>query len=352
MITKIVLNAFQSHENSELLLHPGVNVIIGKSDSGKSAIFRAVNWVRTNRPTGDAFRSSFGGTTKCSLFLNEIEVSRIKDKSTNEYHLNDEVFTALGTSVPEEVEKALNLEEINMQSQFDRPFLLDSSPGEIANHFNRLANIEKINESLGTIRKKMHALDSSITGQREHIKEVKEKLTSFIDLSQLEMQVEVLEQDESNKNQLSSKIGILSKLIESFIDVALKLEEGKTLTMLEKEVNRILKWKEEVTTQQQKIDELTECLFDYTEVSQRINKYSVFLTQVPEIEKISNLIEQRNIKKDKENELVQLIEDYVSYAMKISKRSKEITDEQKHFIDEMPETCPLCGSNLAKHNEH
>ncbi|MFR9297315.1 MAG: AAA family ATPase, partial [Aedoeadaptatus pacaensis] len=43
-IEKIILVNFQSHVYSELSLSRGVNVIVGPSDSGKTAIMRALRW--------------------------------------------------------------------------------------------------------------------------------------------------------------------------------------------------------------------------------------------------------------------------------------------------------------------
>ena len=48
----IKLKNYQGHKDSSLELHPGVNIITGTSDKGKSSIMRSIEWVRTNRPLG------------------------------------------------------------------------------------------------------------------------------------------------------------------------------------------------------------------------------------------------------------------------------------------------------------
>ena len=57
MIKQINIKNFQSHKSTQLKLDPGVNVIVGSSDSGKTAIIRAYLWVVDNRPLGNAFVS-------------------------------------------------------------------------------------------------------------------------------------------------------------------------------------------------------------------------------------------------------------------------------------------------------
>ena len=44
-IKKIILQNFQSHKYSIVELDEQLNVIVGPSDSGKSAIIRALKWV-------------------------------------------------------------------------------------------------------------------------------------------------------------------------------------------------------------------------------------------------------------------------------------------------------------------
>ena len=54
-ITKVHLENFQSHKNTSLEFDRGLNVILGNSDSGKTAILRAIKWALYNEPQGDYF---------------------------------------------------------------------------------------------------------------------------------------------------------------------------------------------------------------------------------------------------------------------------------------------------------
>lgn len=49
-ITQIVLDHYRTHERTTLKLHPGVNVLVGESDSGKSNVVRAVAALLENEP--------------------------------------------------------------------------------------------------------------------------------------------------------------------------------------------------------------------------------------------------------------------------------------------------------------
>jgi exonuclease SbcC len=71
MIDSLSIQNFQSHEKTELEFDEGINIIIGQSDSGKSAILRALNWVVNNKPNGEAFKSNWGGDTKVKIIIEE-----------------------------------------------------------------------------------------------------------------------------------------------------------------------------------------------------------------------------------------------------------------------------------------
>ena len=47
-LKRVRLENFQSHKNSIIDFDRGLNVIVGPSDSGKSAIIRAIKWALYN----------------------------------------------------------------------------------------------------------------------------------------------------------------------------------------------------------------------------------------------------------------------------------------------------------------
>ena len=55
MIDSITLKNFQSHINTKLVFSKGINVIVGRSNSGKTACLRGINLVNSNRPLGTDF---------------------------------------------------------------------------------------------------------------------------------------------------------------------------------------------------------------------------------------------------------------------------------------------------------
>ena len=106
MIEKLQIKNFQSHKDSTLEFSPGVNVIVGSSDSGKSAIIRGLRWLAYGKPRGDSMRSWWGGDITITVQLSDCEITR-KKGSTNTYFLNKgqntTEFNAIGHEVPQEI---------------------------------------------------------------------------------------------------------------------------------------------------------------------------------------------------------------------------------------------------------
>ena len=87
MIKSIHLKNFQSHKDTLIEFDQGVNVIVGQSDVGKSAILRAIAWVCTNKPSGDEFISSWADSTSIKIKTDNCTVIREKGKGVNQYIL-------------------------------------------------------------------------------------------------------------------------------------------------------------------------------------------------------------------------------------------------------------------------
>ncbi|MCG4585937.1 AAA family ATPase, partial [Anaerosalibacter bizertensis] len=83
-IKKVVLENFQSHKYTELEFDEHLNVIVGPSDQGKSAIIRGIKWALFNEPSGNFFIRE--GANDCSvtvIFNDNTKIKRYKSKSKN-----------------------------------------------------------------------------------------------------------------------------------------------------------------------------------------------------------------------------------------------------------------------------
>jgi exonuclease SbcC len=244
MIKKISIKNYQSHRDSVLELHENVNVIIGNSDSGKSAIIRAIKWVRDNRPSGEDFRSTWGGKTDVEVITDDATIVRSKDKD-NEYILNGTSFKAFGTDVPKEISDALNLDGSNIAFQLDSPFLLSETPGNTASFFNKVANIDKIDTGTQKVNSAIRELTADIKYKEAQDVKLTEDLKTYEHIDIFQYDVEQLEEMDRQSQKLDASFRKLYQWQATYYENKSKIEHFQKTLELEKPLNIVLNLIEE-----------------------------------------------------------------------------------------------------------
>jgi DNA repair exonuclease SbcCD ATPase subunit len=218
MILKIEIENFQSHKRTVLELGSGVNIIAGQTDSGKTAILRAIWWVAFNYPPGDSYKSWWGGDTTVTITTDTCVVARIRGDGRNLYLLNGCIAD------PEVAQAALNIGTINIQEQFDAPFLLSSTPGEVARYINKIVNIDAISAAARRCRNRIDSINGKIKSTQDSMEALSAHLAKFSSLEQLEREVESAEEMAKAEATLKSKIIDLKSLLALRADVVCAIE--------------------------------------------------------------------------------------------------------------------------------
>jgi exonuclease SbcC len=240
MIKSLTIRNFQSHKDTTFGFSPGVNLIVGQSDSGKTAIIRALRWLATNRPSGDNFRSSWGGDTSVSVKVDETTIQRLKGK-INCYYIKDyEPWTALGTEVPEKVIQALNTNELSWQSQMDPPFLLSASPGEVARTLNEVADLDKIDSTLANINRMARDNRSELMTTAEHKRDLEISLSAFKGLDERMKKIAQLKEMNRKTELLEEMFTNGEDMLEEIEQKNKQLAAVKDMTDAEAELNLLM----------------------------------------------------------------------------------------------------------------
>lgn len=346
MINSIKIKNFQSHKNTTLELDKGVNVITGSSDSGKTAIIRALRWLVWNRPGGDEFRSSWGGDTSVTINTDDITISRSKGKQGNLYEIDDSPFVGFGTEVPNEVQKVLSISEINLQQQLDSPFLLSETPGNVAQYFNKIAKLDTIDSTTQNINKSIRKLNSDIQYQQGQLQKYKDELKEYPDLDEIEKILRRIERKETRFEDLQFD----KKQINQTIN---KIEE---IDEVLKEENQIIQLESSVTIIQSKIekrDDLEERLSVLINLIDSIEKVELEEVEIRKISKlgqkvdtlIQKLTDRRNLDKEIQR-LSRLVGMLPTLTKSIVKTQENALQLEQQFKIEMGNVCILCGSKL------
>ena len=246
MIKKILLNNFQSHLNSELNLHPGVNVIVGKSDSGKTAILRAIRWVVFNRPAGDGFVSQHGeGDTSVSLTFDDKKTVTRSKGTENSYSISKTKFVSFKSEVPPEIERYLMMDELNFSGQLDQPFFLSLNSGEAARYLNSIIDLTVIDSSLANINGKVRKNTQAIKDQEEKIDDLKKELQESKYIREAKKKLEELEEKQQQLDKQVERYERIEDDYLNWIDVQKEIEEIKivpiqTVTKLQNKITSLI----------------------------------------------------------------------------------------------------------------
>ena len=248
---------YQSHKNTRLDFHDGVNVLVGQSDSGKTAVLRALNWLITNRPAGDAFRSDWGGETIVEAIVGDTTVARAKAANKNSYYLvehNDnpgavaDEFRAMGQSVPEEVTQALNMSDINIQYQMDSPFLLSSdwSPGRVAEYLNEAAGLDVIDRATANINAKIRKLSGDLASEQARLEDTTARFNELDYLDEIEKKLADIEASYAAATRTRSDEQQLHNTIADIKAVTEKIATAPDYGDANKRIGILVKQQEEI----------------------------------------------------------------------------------------------------------
>ncbi len=232
MIKIVSIQNYQSHKDNQLELSPGVNVIVGPTDAGKSAILRAILWNLYNRPLGDGFQSHWGGETAVRINFDDCLIARTKSKAKNEYFLgmadDETVFKAFGQEVPAEILAAHNLDRVlNTQAQIDPFFLLQSSPGEVAKYFNQIAGLESIDHLTKALAQHARKVKQDITSGQLHLSTLKDDLKEYDHLDDVNDKLKQAEQTKLDLDQAVNYRNYLSGQAAKIKAAKTRLEQAK-----------------------------------------------------------------------------------------------------------------------------
>ncbi|QNO16500.1 AAA family ATPase [Alkalicella caledoniensis] len=230
-ITNVRIENFQSHKDTQLNLANDLNVITGPSDSGKSAIIRAIRWVLYNEPRGTEFITANEKECRVTLVLsNGISIIRERTSSKNRYILiqDDEkqIFEGFGNTVPQEIINTHQIKNIyldtdqrtsiNLSNQLEGPFLLSESGATRAKAIGRVLGI--------------HYLDAGARKVTANIGELKREYTNkLLEKNDLENRIKDYEIYEDYKEQLDitkenySLLLLKYKFLETLVDYKSKL---------------------------------------------------------------------------------------------------------------------------------
>jgi len=191
MLKKLKITNFKSHKSSTFRFTKGLNLIVGSSNSGKSAALQAFELLVKNRPLGGRYvHGRVKGDVEVEAVFDDCTIAlqkfihktgggdfRVKEAS---YHLNEEkVGSVIGSKIPDEVVNALNISDVNYQSQRDESFMITSSGGEFSKTINEFIGMTDIEGALVKVRQAMSKTGADIAAVKTSMKEASRQYKKY-----------------------------------------------------------------------------------------------------------------------------------------------------------------------------
>lgn len=366
MSFKIHIKNYQRLEDLELDLLPGINLISGSSNNGKSSVIRAVRDFIFNKISKDKIRH---GEEEVVVEMDTAKATR-NSKGTI-YEVDGNVFEKVGRNILPEIKEKFNIDEMvinnvsirpNFWFQMDKPFLSDKTSGQKHDllvgtkndkYIKALKKIKSEQMELTKVTKKY--LEEVIDALKKNNLDKKVKLKKLEKIEEIVIKINDFEKSSSDFNNLFSEYTNLKKN-----SVRAKELKEKLIALKEMKYGSVYEMNDRVNDIRGKLNEIYP-LYKKNCNSAVIEEYSRKKNE--QLEKILQIAGHvNNDLRDKyfslTKELVELDNkiNYWEQAVICEKRTNALLETKKHDFENILKefdkfkkelgVCPLCGGKL------
>lgn len=345
----VQLRNFQSLSKADYSFNEGLNVIVGPSNSGKTALFRALQSALFNLPV-DAYVKQGEPKSQVGIKLDNSQViwqRSLTSSAKTLYKVNGLVINKPGRNQLKEVADALKIEEIdvdgkkyrlNFIKQMAFPFLLDETPSTVYRFLVNSAESENLTSVLDLMKKDQKKMQIQKSNLESVIDELKTQYMETVDL----IEQEKPKQDVINKVLQSKQIFDSVKDVQNLLrQINLqKSTEAKIKLDLTSLANK-LKAYPDVDQDILNLESLHNLLLDIKDTRDAEANYSVMIDRLPKID-IPNIDEDIS----KVNTLSELISLITRIKTDIKSVAENIKDVPKIHCNEQDITKVLSLDSL------
>lgn len=232
-LSSLRLKDVQSHKDSVLPFHPGLNVVVGTSNSGKSTIIRGLLFLFTGEWSKSYVRhgckdSEIEGQLEDGTIIERIKgsVNKVAKVDSNGVRTD---FSGFGTTLPVEISSAFGILpfridkdkalQANVCMQHDSLFLLKETGSYCAKILGRLSGLHLVDIALRNLNADIKNNQNRIALEEQRIESANKALEKY---SVIDKQVETLKllKEELSKQQRlreeSDRISTALREVESY----------------------------------------------------------------------------------------------------------------------------------------
>ena len=294
---KVSIKNYQIIKDASLDFIPGLNVIIGPSNNGKSSIIKAIKALIYTVPGTTPIRN---GQSFYAVGINYNNHTVILQKGLKEsvYIVDGEKYTKYGVNTPEIVSKSLNIkelvlsgnkEQLNFWDQMKYPFLIDRTSTELFKFIIDSSDSDQVSKSLKDMVSDRQQLSKNIDILQGSINTIDLDIDNYKSI--LNNSKDVLEACDNIIN-LQSKISKLNQLKQ------IKEAHINNLKLLEENKNKLIKIDIVLNRDIDIINQVTHKLNNFIKLNKLfINLHTLINNQSDNYEQLLNLNWINNIDK-------------------------------------------------------
>lgn len=352
MITKVHLKNFQAHKNRVLEFTEGVNIIRGSSDSGKSAIIRAMIACITGKDFNAAYQTwGTKGPMEVTIEIDGHVITRGRDAKSNYYILDGKKFAALRGECPQEISDIFNIGADQLNSQYESFYLLSETAGGVAKKIQAVCDLDSIARISKAASQAASHANSEETIIERTLSSLEPKLQKLDDVVILRRRYQRLVE---RREYLQEQDAILSSY-ERLKDGYAKLKAYENLAraaILRPEFNECTALDASIKKHRSEFEQLLKLRKNIDRISEKIKKVSSIASVFSELSAMKNDAEQSmqmlTLIEKKLDNFERLKIKYTNVKRNLIKSRKELSEvlsERDEIFKEI-KICPLCGAEL------
>jgi DNA repair exonuclease SbcCD ATPase subunit len=255
MIKSLKIKNFQIHKKLLLEFDSNITVIIGPSDTGKSAILRALRWLFTNKPSGDEYIHHDETDVSILLKIDNHKIIRSKGSKGNRYLLDGKEYKSFGSNVPTDIQSVLNIGDVNFQGQIDPPWWFLKSPGEVSKELNSIVNLGLIDRVMQYTASELRKNKIAVEISKEKLKQTKDRKKGLGWVKEANVKLGKIEKLYTTIVSVAQDSIRLRDMVKRLEDTSKELKRGKQAIFWGRKLDKIGQSLVEIDKKKKKLDD-------------------------------------------------------------------------------------------------